>query len=195
MKTDVTDVHSRPNGHPEGLDRAIEIFVINRKFIVPDAGRRIRNVVANEENTVVSWIGLKLVYSGAAICPGLDSGLHSHCVSERGKRETGGAAYRELTVGDVVKHVALVGMTLAPGVFMRTNVCGFSKIDCARILCRVQVANLDPDPVRHAVVVVAAVVVSGRWERSSKGIDPGARTDASLIAIQARHVRVGAART
>lgn len=174
MKTDVTDVHSRPNGHTEGLDRAIEIFVIDREFIVPDAGRRIRHLVANQENAIVSRIGFELVHSGAGNCPGLDGGLHSHCVSESCKSEAGGAAYREVTVGDIVKHVALARMTLAPGVFMRTNVGGFSKIGCARILRRVQVAGLDPDPVRHAVMVVAAVVVGGRWEGASKGIDPGA---------------------
>lgn len=44
---------------------------------------------------------------------------------------------------------------------MRTNVCGLSKIGRARILCRIQVADLDPDPVRHAVVVVSVVVVGG----------------------------------
>ena len=59
------DVHSRPKGHTEGLDRAIEIFVIDREFIVPDAGGRIRHLVANQENTVVSRIGFELVHSGA----------------------------------------------------------------------------------------------------------------------------------
>jgi hypothetical protein len=174
VKTDVTNVHSRPKGHTEGLDRAIEIFVIDREFIVPDAGGRIRHLVANQENTIVSRIGFELVHSGAGTCPGLDGGLHSHCVSERCECEAGGATYREVTVGDIVKHVALVRMTLAPGVFMRTNVGGFSKIGCARILRRVQVAGLDPDPVRHPVMVVAAVVVGGRWEGASKWIDPGA---------------------
>jgi len=83
---------------------------------------------------------------------------------------------------------------LAPGVFVWANVCRFAKIACPLIERCVQVANLDPNPVRHAIVVVAAVVVGGRWEGARKGIDPGAGTDATLIAVQARHVRVGASR-
>jgi hypothetical protein len=174
MKTDVTDVYSRPKGHTEGLDRAIEIFVIDREFIVPDAGRRIRHVVADKENAIVTRIGLDLVHSGTSSCPGLDCRLHSHCATNGAKRETRSARDMELTVRDIVKHVALVRMTLAPGIFMRSNVCGFAEIRRIWIQCRVQVAVLDPDPVRHAVVVVAVVVVGGRWEGASKGIDPGA---------------------
>jgi len=175
MKTDVTDVYSRPKGHTEGLDRAIEIFVIDREFIVPDAGRGICHVVANEENTIVTRVGFELVYGGALDArPSLDGGLHSHCATNCRKRETRGASDVELTVRNIVKHVALVRMTLAPGIFMRANVCGFAKIPGIWIHCCVQVVDLNPDPMRHAVVVVAVVVVGGRWEGASKGIDPGA---------------------
>lgn len=50
---------------------------------------------------------------------------------------------------------------MAPGVFVRANVGRFAKIGRTWILCCVQIANVDPDPVRYAVVVVSVVVVGG----------------------------------
>ena len=76
-------------------------------------------------------------------------------------------------------------MRLAPGVLVWTKVSGFAKISRTRILRCVQVADVNSDPVRHAVVVVASVIVGVRWKGSGKGIDPGARADAGLAAIQA----------
>lgn len=38
MKPDVRDVHSGSNGNAERLDGAIEVLVIKRILIVPDAG-------------------------------------------------------------------------------------------------------------------------------------------------------------
>ena len=77
-------------------------------------------------------------------------------------------------MGNIVKHVTLPGVRLAPGVFMRANVGGFAKIGRARVLCCVQVTRLHQDPVGYAVVDVAAVVIGVRWERSRERIDPGA---------------------
>jgi len=177
MKTDVTDVYSRSDRHTERLNRAIEIFVIDRVVIMPDSGRRIRHLVADEENTIVTGVGFDLVHSGASSRPCLDRGLHSHCATNGAKRETRSARDTELTVRDVVEHVALVRMTLAPRVLMRSNVCSFAEIRRIWIQCCVQVAVLDPDPVRHAVVNVAVVIIGGRREGSGERIDPCARTD------------------
>lgn len=172
MKTNITDVHASSDRYTERLNRAIEIFVIDRVVIMPDSGRRIRHLVADKENAIVTRIGLDLVHSGASSCPGLDCRLHSHCATNGAKRETRSARDMELTVRDIVKHVALVRMTLAPRVLMRSNVCGFAEIRRIWIQCRIQVAVLDPDPVRHAVMCVPVVVVGGRWEGASEGIDP-----------------------
>ncbi len=174
MKTNIINVHPRRQRHSKGLNAAIEVFIIDRVVIVPDSGRRIGHLTANEENTIISRVGFDLIHSGASSCPGLDCGLHSQRAANGGKREAGGAGDMELTVRDVVKHVTLVGMTLAPGVFMRTDVCGLAEIGRIWIHCCVQVVDRNPDPMRHAVVVVAVVVVGGRWEGASKGIDPGA---------------------
>ena len=135
MKINVTNVHSRRQRYSKGLNTAIKVFIIDRVVIVPDSGRRIGNLVGNEENTIISWVGLDLVHSGASSCPGLDRGLHSKRATNSRKREVGGASDMELAVRDVVKHVALIRMTLAPGVFMRANVCGLAEIGRIRIQC------------------------------------------------------------
>ena len=89
-------------------------------------------------------------------------------------------------MGEIVKHVALVGMRLAPRIFMRADVGGFTKIGRARILLGVQVSHVNQDPMRHAVVNVGrvGVIIGGRWEGSGERIDPGSRADAALVAIQ-----------
>ena len=158
VKPDVTNIDPRSQGNTKRLNGAIEVLVIQRVFVVPDSGRRIGHLISHEPDTIVSWVRLD---RGADCCasPGQNGGLLPHCVSESCKGEIGRAAYRELTVGDIVKHVALVRMSLAPGIFMRTDVCGFAKIEGARILRGVQVANLDPDTVRNAVVIVVGVVI------------------------------------
>ena len=76
-----------------------------------------------------------------------------------------------------------VGMRLAPGVFARGDILRFSKIGRALIECRVEIVHVHENPVRHAVVVVPAVVVRSRWKVTSEGIDPRARTDLVLVAI------------
>ena len=75
MKSDVTHGSSGSEGDHEGLDRAIEILVINRVFVMPDSSGGICDLVANEANAIVSWIGLYLGRSRSG--PGLDPRLRS----------------------------------------------------------------------------------------------------------------------
>ena len=49
------------------------------------------------------------------------------------KRLVNSAIHGVLTVRSVVIHVALVGMTLAPGAFVRDDVFRFGKIGRARV--------------------------------------------------------------
>ncbi len=185
MKFDVTDVRPGPKGHTKGLDRAIEVHVIKSILIVPNTGTWVSHFVTHKPNPVVVWIWFKLVHCSARRHPGLDGGLHPYRVTDGCKVEISGAGDMELTVRGIVKHVALIRMRLAPGVLVRTKISGFAKISRTRILCGVQVADINPDPVRHAVVMVASVIVGARWKGSGKRIDPGARADAGLAAIQA----------
>src|ERR1043166_9937792 len=125
-----------------------------------------------------------LLLRGGGAGPSHDGGLHSDCSCHGRKCKAGRPADRELAIGKIVKHVALCGMRLTPGILVRTKITGFAKIGRTGILCCVQVADLGPDPVRHAVVMVTGVIVCIRWKGAGEGIDPGARTDAALVAIQ-----------
>ena len=55
---------------------------------------------------------------------------------------------------------------------MRRNIGSFDKIGSALVLCWVEVASLNTDPVRYAVMDVAGVVVSSSWKSSGERIDP-----------------------
>ncbi len=74
-------------------------------------------------------------------------------------------------------------MRLAPGVFTRGDILRFSKVGRALIERCVEIVHVHENPVRHAVVVVAAVVIGARWKVTSEGIDPRARTDLALVAV------------
>src|SRR5438552_2062839 len=163
MKADVTNVRPRSEGHTKGLDRAIQVHVIKRILIVPNTGTWVSHFVTHKPNPVVVWTWFKLVHCGARRYPGLNGGLHPHRATDRCKVEISGAGNLELAIRGIVKHVALIRMRLAPGVLVWTKISGFAKIGRTRILCRVQVADINPDPVRHAVVMVASVIVGARW--------------------------------
>src|SRR5581483_803707 len=111
------------------------------------------------------WVRLNLAYSCASIRPRLNGGLHTHCVTsliEYEIRRT--AADRKLLVREIVKHVALAGVRLAPREFMRSNVGSFAVIGCTRVLRRIQVRHVRQDAVRYPIVVMAAVIIGSRWE-------------------------------
>ncbi len=183
MECDITDVNSSSQRHAKGLDGAIQVLVVQSVLIVPDSGRWIDYFVTHKPDAIIAWVRLDLIHYGACSGPGHDSRLHSHGRAERRKREIVNAGYAELAIGDVVIHVALPGMRLAPCVFMRAEVCRFSEVGRIRVEVCIQVVDLDPDPVRHAVMGVAGMIVGARWERAGERIDPCARTDLALVAI------------
>ena len=86
-------------------------------------------------------------------------------------------------------------MRLAPCILVRANVRRFTKVARTWIHYCVQVSDVHADPVRHAVMTVAAVIVGRRWKRTGERIDARARAEAVLTPIQAGNVRIGAART
>ena len=114
MKSDVRDVHPGSKRHAERLDGAIEVLVVERVFIVPDASTGVRDFVAHEPDAVVARIGLEPVADRCA-CPGHDGGLHA--LGGAGRRKcvvVPAAADVKPTVGGVIVHVALPGILLAP---------------------------------------------------------------------------------
>ena len=172
MKPYISDAASHRDS--KRLNRPIQILVIERVLVMPNSSRWVCHFIANECDAVVSRIGLDPIDGRSG--PGKNGRLRSHRGSNRRKPETRGSADSELTIRDVVVHVALPGISLAPDVFMWSDVLTFGKIGRARILRCVQVAHCHRDPVRRACVVVAVVV--GRawrsWEGAGKGIHPRA---------------------
>ena len=76
VKTDVTDVGAGAQRHTEGLDRSIEVLVIQRILVVVDAGTWIGDFVTHKPEAIVSRIRLHLIYRRAR--PSHDSRLHPH---------------------------------------------------------------------------------------------------------------------
>ena len=159
MEADVAYVNSRSQRHTKGLDRAVQVLVIQSVFIVPDSRCRIGHFVAHEPDTIITGVGLDLVHGRACICPGHDSRLHPNRWGKRRKREACCTAHAELAVGHVVVHVAFAGMRLAPGVFMGGNILAFREVGGAYIKILIQIIHLNPHPVRHAIVGMAAMAV------------------------------------
>ena len=149
MKSDIAQIRRKTwKNNFEGLDGTIQVHVKHSIVIVPNSGGGASHLVTDEEDSVVARVGLNLLYCSAGSCPRLDSRLHSHRATDWRKAKIRRAAgYRELTIGEIVKHVALAGMRLAPGVFMRSNVGGFAKIGRTRILSCVQISHVNQNPV------------------------------------------------
>ena len=142
----------------EGLNGAVEVLVIDGVFIMPHSRIWSRYLVANPENAVISWIRFTLVYKCAR--PSHDSWLLSHGRSSGAEIEIRRATtHALLLVGDVVIHVALARVSLAPGVFVLHHVLCFGKIGGARVLRWDQVARFNQNSVRRYVMNVAAVIV------------------------------------
>ena len=77
-------------------------------------------------------------------------------------------------------------MRLAPRVLMRSDVLAFRKIDRSNVERRVEITDLNPDPVGYAVVVVAVVVIGNvvsRGEGAREGAYPGARPKTGLTRV------------
>jgi hypothetical protein len=111
----------------ERLDGAVEVLVIDGVFIVVHPRIWSCHLVTDKENAVISVIRFTLVYRCSG--PSLNGRLLSHRVAHEIKGERlVDSNYAALTVRCVVIHVALGGMTLAPGAFVRDDVFRFSKI-------------------------------------------------------------------
>jgi hypothetical protein len=133
VKPDVRDVCSWSERHGEGLDRAVEVLVVERVFIVPDASRRVGHLVTHEPDTIIARVRLLPVYRSAS--PSHDRALHAHGRTGTRKRvAVPAAADVKPAVGGVIVHVALPGMTLAPNVFMWSQILAFGKVSRAGVL-------------------------------------------------------------
>jgi hypothetical protein len=75
---------------------------------------------------------------------------------------------------------------------MRGNILGFGEVGRALIKVLVQIIDLNPNPVRDAIVRVATMIVGGRWISAGEWINPAARADAVLPTIKVGRVWVRA---
>src|SRR5262249_39723071 len=91
----------------------------------------------------------------------------------------------KLTVGDIVEHVAFRRVSLTPRVLMRRDVLTFHKIGRSRVERRVQITDLNPDPVGYTVVVVAGMVIGNvpAGEGAREGVYPGAGPQTGLTRV------------
>jgi hypothetical protein len=127
MERDVTDVDSSSFRHAERLNRAIEVLVIERVLIVPDASIGAGHFVTHKPDTIVARIGFDLINRRAG--PGFNGWLLSYGIAYGLKTEWRiDSGYCELLIRSVIIHVALGRMTLAPDAFIRDDVIGFGKI-------------------------------------------------------------------
>src|SRR6266513_6238400 len=158
MNPEIAHRDPAPQRHTEGLNRTIQILVIDRVLVMPNSSTWIRNFVADKPDAVISRIRLNLIHCRAG--PSFNSRLLSHggsCATKtKGLVDSG---YAVSTIRRIVVHVALAGMTLAPRVFVRDDVLRFGKICRSRVQRRVQVVNVNEDSMRRYVMTVAGVIV------------------------------------
>jgi len=171
VKVDVAYVNCRSQWHAKGLNAAIQVLVIQGILVVPDSSSWIADFITHKPNAVICWIGLDLVHCRAR--PSHNGRLHPKRGAKRRKREVRCPADGELTVRRVVEHVALARVRLAPSVFGRCDILRFGKIGRTLVQRCVQVIDLNANPVRYAVVIVAGVVVGIRRKVAGERIDPG----------------------
>ena len=163
------------------MDSAIQVLIIQGILVVPDSLTGSGHFVSHEPETIITWIRLDLVHRRA--CPCHEGRSPPDRGGKRGKCEARRAADAVLTIGNVVIHVAFRGMRLAPCVLVRSYILRFGKVGRALVQVLVQIIDFNPDPMRYAVVCVAAVIVCRGWKSPGERIDPGARTDAGLATV------------
>jgi hypothetical protein len=141
------------------LNGAIEVLVIERVFIVPDASRWVGYLITHEPDTVGSGSGLDRIAHRRA-SPSFNGGLLSHGGADASKTERLiDSDYVVPTIRSVVIHVAFRGMRLAPDAFVRDDVIRFGKILRPRVQGCIQIVNVNQHSVRRYVMTVAGVVV------------------------------------
>ena len=76
MESDVAQRDADPQRHTEGLDRAIEVLIVDGVFIMPNAGGLVRHLVNNKRAAIDPRLGLDRAAGRAG--PGTGGWRHSH---------------------------------------------------------------------------------------------------------------------
>jgi len=128
MKSDVTNVDSRSYRNSERLNGTIEVLVIERVFIMPDAGIWSGHFVTHEPDTIGARSRLDRVAHRRA-SPRFNGRLFTHGGADGTEtKRLIDSTYAVLTVRSVVIHVAFRGMRRAPDAFVRDDVIRFGEV-------------------------------------------------------------------
>ena len=121
------------------MDSSVQVLVIQGILIVPDPRTGIGHFVSHKPEAIIARIRLDLVHCCASErLPSVNGGFHAHGGAGRRKCIVIPAATDiKPAIRGVIVHVALPGMTLAPNVFMWSQILTFGKISRARVLRRV----------------------------------------------------------
>lgn len=85
MKADVTDIGARPQRHTEGLNAAVQVFIVQSVLVVPNLGTWICDLVGHKPDAVGSGVRLDLVHRSARVRPSRDGGLSPDSGANRRK--------------------------------------------------------------------------------------------------------------
>ena len=78
MKSDIAQIRRKTwKNNFERLDGTIQVHVKHSVVIMPNSGGGASHLVTDEEDSVVTRIGLNLIDCGPRSCPGLDSSFHA----------------------------------------------------------------------------------------------------------------------
>src|ERR1044071_4576725 len=125
----------------ERLDRAIEILVIDRVFVMPYTADGTDNLVGDKSAPIHAGLWFDGLNGGAG--PGGNGRHRGHGGASDRERETRCAANVKSGVRRVITHVALAGVSLTPGVLVRGDVLDLGVIGRTRIHGWVQIVRLD----------------------------------------------------
>src|SRR5256885_1549493 len=98
---------------------------------MPKTGGWAAYFVDNEGSPIDSRDGLDRNTGGSS--PGIGCGGHAHSRSNSREGKSCRPGDVETAIGDIVIHVALPGMRLAPGILLRSVILRLGIIGCARI--------------------------------------------------------------
>jgi len=88
VKSDIAQIRRKTwKNNFEGLNRTIQVHIKDGIVIVPHSGIWPCYLVTDKKDTIVTRIGLNLLYRGARSCPRLDRRLHSDGGTDRRKIE------------------------------------------------------------------------------------------------------------
>src|ERR1043166_9875825 len=132
METSVADIHAKADGNSQRLYAAVEVLIIQSIFVMPRGRRDLRYLVDHPCDAVVAALRLDANFGRSG--PGIDRRLFTLRRANRREAERARRSETaESTVRNVVVHIALAGICLAPYILVRSDVHRFCNVSCTGI--------------------------------------------------------------